>query len=170
MRHFALQGWLGALKFLATGRDVYIPDTVERELVNAVTDQPLLRGVLDAEWITVFRTTDPDYQGHFARFYDRLVVNGKNLGECGVLAMGAAYGCEMVIDDSVPRTIAEELGLSATATVPLLCSGIRAGQLTTVMVESLADDLLSGDYYLPFKKGGFRNHVLEHGLLDYEEL
>jgi hypothetical protein len=51
-----------------------------------------------------------------------------------------------------------------------LCEAIRAKQLTTVMVEALADDLLEGKYYLPFGRGGFRSHVLENGLLDWAEL
>lgn len=170
MRHFAFQGWLGVLRFLADGREVYIPDSVERELRDASIDIPAIRAVLDEEWIRVFRTTEDEYQRHYARFHDRLVADGKNVGECGVLAMGAAYGCELVIDDSVPRKIAEEMGLNVTATVPILCDAIRAKKLTTVMVESLADDLLSGKYYLPFGKGGFRQHVLENGMLDWEDV
>lgn len=170
MRHFAIQGWTGVLKFLANGREVYIPDTVERELLDIALELPALRAVLDAEWIKVFRSTDVDYQRSYAHFFDRLASGGKNIGECGVLAMGAVYGCEMVIDDSTPRNIANELGLNVTATVSVLCDAIRAKQLTTVMVESLADDLLSGDYFLPFTAGGFRQHVLEHGLLDWDEL
>lgn len=84
--------------------------------------------------------------------------------------MGEIYKCEVVIDDSVPRQIAEEMGMQVTATVPLLCAAIRAKKLTTVMVEALADDLLEGAYFLPFGSGGFRQHVLENGLLDYNEL
>lgn len=57
-----------------------------------------------------------------------------------------------------------------TATVPLLCDAIRARKLTTVMVEALADDLLESEYFLPFGRGGFRQHVMENGLLDYDEL
>jgi hypothetical protein len=34
-----------------------------------------------------------------------------------------------------------------------------------VMVEQLADNLLEGKYYMPFGPGGFRQHVLENGLL-----
>jgi hypothetical protein len=54
--------------------------------------------------------------------------------------------------------------------VPLLCDAIRAKKLTTVMVEDLVDSLLEGVYFLPFDRGGFRQHVIENGLLDYEEL
>lgn len=75
-----------------------------------------------------------------------------------------------MIDDATPRMIAEEKGIRVTATVPLLCEAIRAKQLTTVMVEALADSLLESEYYLPFGPGGFRRHVLENGLLDYDEL
>lgn len=170
IRHFALQGWIGVLRFLADGREVYIPDSVERELLDMAVELPVLHSVLDADWIKVFRSTDPDYVRAFGTFFDRLVAGGKNSGECGVLAMGAVYGCEMVIDDGTPRNIAEELGLEVTATVPVLCAAIRAKKLTTQMVESLADDLLSGAYFLPFGPGGFRSHVLEHGLLDWEDL
>ncbi|GAA1861319.1 hypothetical protein GCM10009715_05970 [Paeniglutamicibacter psychrophenolicus] len=83
--------------------------------------------------------------------------------------MGETYGCELVIDDGVPRRLAKEFGLNVTATVSILCDAIRAKKLTMVMVESLADDLLSGEYFLPFEKGGFRQHVLENGLLDWDE-
>ena len=170
LRHFAIQGWLGVLRFLAGERQIYIPDSVERELVNAVDHEPAVRGVLDAHWINVHRSTDLRYTGAFSYYEDRLVVEGKNRGECGVLAMRELYKCEVVIDDSTPREIGEERCIRVTATVPVLCDAIRAKRLTISMVEDLADHLLESEYYLPFKPGGFRQHVLENGLLDYDEL
>ncbi|WP_327042826.1 nucleotide-binding protein [Micromonospora ureilytica] len=170
LKHFTANGWLGVLRFLAEERPVYIPDSVERELNDATEYVSAVRAALDADWIRVHRSISPDYVKAFAHYVDRLVVNGKNLGECGVLAMGEIYKCEVVIDDATPRAIAEEKGIQVTATVPLLCEAIRAKKLTTVMVEALADNLLEGEYYLPFGPGGFRQHVLENGLLDYGEL
>lgn len=170
LRHFALQGWLGTIRFLAGENPVYIPESVERELSEAAADRPAVRAVLDADWILVHRTTDDDFNSAFAHYYDRLVVSGKNIGECGVLAMGEVYKCRTIIDDAVPRTIAEEKNMEVTATVPLLCEAIRAKQLTMVMAEGLADQLLEGEYFLPFSTGGFRNHVLINGLLDYDEI
>lgn len=149
---------------------MYIPDSVERELNDAFNLVPAVRQALEAEWISVYRSTSFEYAEAFSQYRDRLVVDGKNIGECGVLAMGKIYGCELVLDDATPRQIAEEEGLKVTATVPMLCEAIRAQKLTTVMVEQLADNLLEGDYYLPFGPGGFRRHVLENGLLDYEDL
>jgi predicted nucleic acid-binding protein len=170
LRHFAIQGWLGVLRFLAGERPVYIPDSVERELNHAAEHVSAARAVLDADWIRVHRSTSGDFSEAFAYYANRLVVGDKNLGECGVLAMGQIYKCEVVIDDATPRVIAKEKGIRVTATVPLLCDAIRAKQLTTVMVEALADNLLESEYYLPFGPGGFRQHVLENGLLDYDEL
>ena len=170
MRHFAEQGWLGVLRFLAGDRPVYIPESVERELSDQVGAIPTNRTVLDSDWIIVHRSISLDFIGAFAGYEDRLVVERKNRGECGVLAMGKVYGCELILDDAVPRQIAEDEGLRVRATVPLLCDAIREKQLTITMVESLADHLLESEYFLPFGKGGFRQHVLENGLLEYHEL
>ncbi|KWV32631.1 nucleotide-binding protein [Micromonospora rifamycinica] len=170
LRHFAKQGWLGVLRFLAEGRPVYIPDSVERELNRAVEHVAAARAVLDADWIHVHRSTDFDFIEAFAHYDDRLVADGKNLGECGVLAMGQVYKCEVVLDDATPRQIAEERGIRVTATVPLLCEAVRTKRLTMLMVEELVDHLLEGEYFLPFGVGGFRRHVLENGLLEYDEL
>jgi predicted nucleic acid-binding protein len=170
LRHFTAQGWLGVLRFLAADRPVYIPDSVERELDAATVHVPTVRAALEADWISVHRSTDPKFIDTFAHYADRLVVNGKNTGECGVLAMGELYGCEVVIDDSTAYKIAEEKGLRVTATVPILCRAIHTKKLTTVMVEAVVDNLLESDYHLPFGPGGFRKYVMENGLLDYGEL
>lgn len=170
LRHFAINEWLGVLRFLADGRTVYIPDSVQREPDEAAAHVSSIRAVLDAELVHVYRSTNFEFAEAYAHYFDRLVVDGKNVGECGVLAMGQIYKCEVVIDDATPRTIAEEKGIRVTATVPLLCGAIRAKKLTTVMVETLADNLLESEYFLPFGPGGFRQHVLENGLLDYDEL
>ncbi|MUL76449.1 nucleotide-binding protein [Mycolicibacterium sp. CBMA 226] len=169
LRHFAIQGWLGVLRFLADGHPVYIPDSVARELDEAADHAAAARAVLEANWINVYQSTDLGFGRAFSRYADRLVANRKNLGECGVLAMGELFGCKVVIDDATPYRIAEEMNIDVTATVPLLCQAVSAKRLTLTMVEELADNLLEGDYYLPFSRGGFRQHVIENGLLDYEE-
>jgi len=170
LRHFAAQGWLGVLRFLTRDRPVYIPDVVAFEIEEAAGHISAVRGVLEADWIQIYRGFEPDYLETFAGYRDRLVVGSKNRGECGVLAIGKLYGCEVVIDDATASTIAEEHSIKLTATVPLLCDAIRAKKLTTIMVEDLVDSLLEGEYFLPFGRGGFRQHVITNGLLDYEEL
>ncbi|MGP4021905.1 hypothetical protein [Actinomadura sp. 3N407] len=168
LRHFAAQGWLGVLRFLTEGRPVFIPDSVEREINAATNYVAATHAVLEADWINVYRSTDQRFAATFARYADRLVADGKNTGECGVLTMGELYGCEIVIDDLTAYSIAEEKGLRVTASVPLLCQSIRMKKLTMAMVEALADHLLESEYHLPFGPGGFRRHVIEHGLLDYD--
>jgi len=166
MRHFAQHGWLGVLKFLAAGRPVLIPDSVDGEIRRQVPDVPELQQVLDAEWIRVDRSDDLAVVMAFADYERRLAVGDRNRGECGVLALGKVHGYELVLDDREAYAIGESEGLNVTATLPLLCQAIREEQLTVAMVEALADDLISGEYHLPFGGGGFRTWALEQGLIE----
>jgi len=167
LRHFAHQGWLGVLHFVAGERAVVIPESVERELNHQIEDMATLRQVLEAPWIVVDRSDDIAFVAAFARYEERLAVGLNNRGECGVLALGAIRGYEVVLDDNVARNIATGEGLRVTSTLALLCNAIREGQLTVPLVEALADDLIIGDYYLPFGRGGFRRWACEEGLIDY---
>jgi predicted nucleic acid-binding protein len=167
LRHFALQGWLGPLRFITKDREVVIPESVEAELRRQAEDLLPMRMLLDTDWIHVDRSDDIPFLAAFARYEQRLVADGQNIGECGVLALGATRGWEMVLDDSTPRAIADEEGLAVTVTVQLLCDAIRAGMLTVPMTEQLADELIMGKYYLPFGRGGFRLFALQQGLIDY---
>lgn len=165
LRHFAQQNWLGALKFLTAERGAVIPESVERELFRQRADDARLDAVLAADWLEVDRSADLEFTVVFAEFERQIAVGQKNIGECGVLTLGKVRGLEMVIDDAVPRKLAEERGLRVLGTVRLLCDAVNVGQLTLAMVEALADDLLANKYRLPFKPGGFRRFALEEGLL-----
>lgn len=167
LRHFAVQGWLRALDFVAGSRRVVIPESVERELREQAHGLPVLHEVLEADWIVKDRSDDVPFLASFARYEERLVVGDVNRGECGVLALGEVRGYEVVLDDAVARTVAEEHGIRVTATVPLLCEAIREDKMTVSMVEKVADDLITGEYFLPFDQGQFRKHALENGLIDY---
>ena len=121
--------------------------------------------VLNAEWISTPEEDDVAVLVAFAQFERRLVVGDRNLGECGVLALGKARGWKLVIDDGAARQIAKEEKLEFTGTLGLLVQGIQEGRLTVAMVEDLADDLITGEYRLPFKRGGFRAWADGEGLL-----
>lgn len=169
LRHFTLRGWLGPLKFLTRDRGILIPESVLIELERQAQTEPDLRQVIDGVWVEVDRSDDIEFVTAFAAYEERLVRKGDdtNRGECGVLALGKVRGFEVVLDDGTARAIAEEEKLSVTATLPLLCEAIRAEELTVPMVEHLADELIAGDYFLPFGPGEFRRWALEQGLIDY---
>jgi predicted nucleic acid-binding protein len=167
LRHFATQGWLRIVDFLAADRLVIIPESVERELRNQAYGLPALHEILTADWIVKDRSDDLPFVAAFGRYEERLVVRDANRGECGVLALAEERGYEAVLDDAVPRKLSDEHGIRVTATVPLLCQAIREGKLTVPMVEKVADDLIAGEYFLPFGPGGFRRYALENGLIDY---
>lgn len=164
LRHFTLKGWLGVLKFLTAGHAV-IPESVEQEIRDQQHQHPDLRQILDAEWIVVDRSEDLEFLAAFARYEEHLVAGGRNRGECGVLALGRTHGYRIVIDDNVPRVLATREKLECTGTLGLPCEAIRKEQLTVPMVESLADDLIMGDYRLPFGPGGFKCWAEQQGLL-----
>ncbi|MFC7579887.1 hypothetical protein ACFQ23_02165 [Schaalia naturae] len=169
LRHFAVEGWLGVLKYLTRDRQVWIPDTVHEEITFQSSETPSLVQVLDAQWIRVDHGGDLEYAMAFARYKDRLASGRTNLGECGVLALGDTLGAEVVLDDRIARQIAEEEGIHVISTLTLLCDGIRQGKLTVGMVEQVADDLIAGDYYLPFGRGGFRYWALEQAMIGWED-
>lgn len=164
-----MNGWLGVLKFLTSDRGLLIPESVFIELGHQANSEPALRQVLEADWVKVDRCDDLQFVAAFAAYEERLVPKGTdtNRGECGVLALGRVKGFELVLDDGTARAIAEDEGLSVTATLPLLCGAIRAGKLTVPMVEHLADELIAGEYFLPFGPGHFRQWALEQDLIDY---
>ncbi|WP_235508908.1 nucleotide-binding protein [Aeromicrobium sp. Root236] len=169
LRHFAVQGWLRVLDFLSDERAIVIPESVELELRHQSHELPVLNEVLNADWIHTDYGLDLEFSEAFARYEERLVgQGGANRGECGVLALGEVRGFEVVLDDAVARNVANEKGIRVTATVQLLCEAVRAEKLTVSMVEQLADDLISGDYYLPFERGEFRRYALENGLIEYQ--
>lgn len=57
LRHFAIQGWLRVLHFLAGDRPILVPESVERELRRQAHEIPVLNEVLDATWIRIDRVT-----------------------------------------------------------------------------------------------------------------
>ena len=172
LRHFAVNGWLGVLKLIAekNGAQVLIPQAVEEELSDQRHSIPSLSQIFDADWITVDRSTDMRVLAAFSEYEELFVSGRKNLGECGVLALGKAMGYTVIIDDESPRLRGEADGVHVRVTLGLLCEGIREKLLTVTLVEALADDLLAGDYYLPFTAGGFRQWALEDGALDWEDM
>lgn len=104
LRHFAAQGWLRALEFLAGDRPIVVPESVERELRHQAHELPALNQVLDAPWITVDRSDDIAFLARFATYEERLAVGETNLGECGVLALGAVGASKWFWMTASPET------------------------------------------------------------------
>lgn len=165
--HFVAQGWLGILRLVVQERSLVVPESVERELRDLGSPHLLLASGTNP--FSVDRRNDAAYLAAFARYEGRLVAGGKNRGECGVLALGAVMARQqrddyiLVIDDRMARNLAQEDNLHFTTTLALLIDAIKLRLLTVDLVEALADDLLSGDYYLPFGPGGFRRWAIEEG-------
>lgn len=165
LRHFTLGGWLGVLKYLTRSHQAVVPESVEFELKAQSRTEAALSQVLDADWIHVDRSTDIAYLEAFAHYERLLVARDRNRGECGALALGKARGHQLVIDDRVAWNHARRDGLNCRGTLGLLCEAIRDRRLTVTMVEQFANDLLTGEYRLPFGQNGLREWADEQGLI-----
>lgn len=167
LSHFAKAQWLGALKLVLADHHVVIPDVVEHEIHQGAGSHPHLVGILPADWIKIVALNDPEHVSSFTQFAKALVgPDGRNLGECGVLALAQNLDSAVaVIDDRAARKAADEAGLQVRGTVGLLCDAIHAKILTVPMVSAVADDLLATDYRMPFKAGDFAKWAAENGLI-----
>ncbi|WP_019634699.1 hypothetical protein [Actinomadura atramentaria] len=140
-----------------------IPDTVVAELREGVHAHSHLTAVLEASWI---EHCEVPVSAEFAMFAARLVgANGRDIGETGVLAYAKTHGATAVIDDGAARKAAQAYGVEHTGTLGLLCESIRTGLLTVALVSALADQLMEGEYRLPFGLGGFERWAKEQGLV-----
>ncbi|WFE26468.1 nucleotide-binding protein [Solwaraspora sp. WMMD791] len=167
MSHFARSQWLGVLKAILAEASVVIPDVVEDELRDGAARHGYLQMVLDADWIDVVRLDQSPQITAFTYYSQRLVgPDGRNAGECGVLALAEATPRAIaVVDDRVARNAAKSRQVEVRGTLGLLCDAIRQEFLTVPLVSALADDLLQNSYRLPFGPGGFAKWASDEGLL-----
>lgn len=166
LSHFAHAQWLGVLKIVLKDYRVLIPDVVAEELRNGTERHHHLRSVLDAEWIETVSLETSAELAAFAHYERQLVgPGGRNIGECGVLALAETLPSAVaVVDDRVAAEATRGRPVALRRTLGLLCDAIRAGLLTVPLVSALADDLLKTQYRLPFKPGGFAEWCAREGL------
>lgn len=166
LSHFARSQWFGVLKAVLHGGRVVIPDVVADELRNGVSQYPHLRVVLDADWIESVALDTEEQLKAFAFYTERLVgPDGRNAGECGVLALAETIPSSIaVVDDRVAVNAAKVRHVKVRRTLGLLCEAIHKELLTVPLVSALADDLLANDYRLPFHPGGFARWAEQQGL------
>lgn len=124
-----------------------------------------IEAALRADWIEHRELCSSEEIDFFAQFSARLVKGERNLGEAAVLALARVTDGTAVIDDGAARKAAEDYRIKLRPTLALLCEAVQAGLLTVSLVSALADDLLAGQYRLPFRQGGFEKWACDNGVL-----
>ena len=152
LSHIARQNWRGALRFIVGQRCATIPDVVVTELRAGLSRYPYLSMVLDASWLVQHSLTSPEELDAFATFSSLLVARDRNWGEVGVLAYAKVHGATAIIDDGPARNAARRHGIPCRGTLGLVCDAVNQGHITLSMASALADDLLEGEYRLPFTR------------------
>lgn len=164
LSHFARAGWLGVLRLLAPTNTILIPDLVADEIRQAPTAHAWLPQILTHPWIVITPVTTEAELLAYSRYARRLVGDdGRNTGECGVLALAETHGYVAVLDDHAAVKAATAAGVTVRRTLGLLCDAIEQGQLTLAMVSALADSLLETGYRLSLPPGGFARWAIESG-------
>jgi predicted nucleic acid-binding protein len=166
LSHFARSQWLGALKAVLKDGRVVIPDVVHDELRTGAALNSQLQAVLNADWIERVSLDAPAQLAAFAYYEQRLVgVDGRNVGECGVLALAETTpNAVAVLDDREAVNAAKSRAVKVRRTLGLLCDAIRQDLLTVPLVSALVDDLMRDSYRLPFEPGGFARWAEDLGL------
>jgi predicted nucleic acid-binding protein len=144
---------------LAPEHHVIIPDVVRHELEIAGPSQIHLPLILQQNWIRTRAVDSMEELAALGRYTARLVgADGRNLGECGVLALAEVHGWTAIIDDAEACRAAKDVPgrpVDVRRTLGLLCEAVREGHLTEEMISELADDLAASNYRVPFAPGGF---------------
>ena len=169
LSHFAKSGWLGVLKMLAPGHHIVIPDLVRHELEIAGPSQVHLSPILQQEWIETRAIESMEELAALGRYSKRLVgADGRNIGECGVLALAEVHGWTAIIDDAEACKAATDVpdhAVDVRRTLGLLCEAVREGHLTKETISEVADDLAASNYRVPFEPGGFIAWAEQNGQL-----
>ncbi len=119
LSHFARAGWLGVLQMLAPGNVIVIPDTVEREIQEACGVNAWLAQILTHSWIEVAPIQSEAEIDAYSRYARRLVGdNGRNTGECGVLALAEVHGLVAVVDDHAGHKAGSANGVRVPSNAP----------------------------------------------------
>jgi predicted nucleic acid-binding protein len=160
--HFAIEGRLGVLKAVVGPGTAVIPDPVCAELQSFAAKDARVAAALSQPWL-VHRPLQTDAEIRaFAKFSALLVHRDRNHGEAGVLALASCTGWRAVIDDLAGRKAASRAGIRLSGTMALMYEAVQGGLLTMRLVSALADDLLNGEYRLPFPPGGFEKWAREN--------
>lgn len=92
--------------------------------------------------------------------------NGRDVGECGVLAPAEAHHRTAVIDDQEACEGCQENWIGEGPSHPgVLCDAVRQGLLTRETISAVADDLVRSEYRVPPEPGAFIRWAEEKGLL-----
>lgn len=164
LTHFTRGGWLGVLRMLAPDNVILIPETVEREIQEACGIHAWLAETLSHSWIQVVAVASEAELEAYSRYARRLVGDdGRNTGECGVLALAEVRGLVAVVDDYAGYKAGTARGIQVRRTLGLLCDAVEVGQLNLDTVSAVVDSLLQTDYRLPIPPGGFVQWAIESG-------
>ncbi|WP_061294975.1 hypothetical protein [Herbidospora cretacea] len=165
LNHFALADRFDVLRDLMVGTECMTTEIVRAEIRDGLPDRPLLRSVLDADWLGVVTISSRKAFEDFVEWTRRIGSTQRDRGEASVFAAAERAGAISIIDDADAKKVGIAHGLRTHGTVWLLAMACREGKLTEVSAGNIIDALIATGMRLPCSGSSFGEFARRHGLL-----
>ncbi|GLW97100.1 hypothetical protein [Microtetraspora sp. NBRC 16547] len=165
LSHFARAERLDVLRDMLVGASCLTTHVVRQELREGAREHPLLRDVLDADWLGVARLDSLEEIGCFAKWVQRVGSSDRNLGEASVFSAAELRGGIAITDDRDAVVVGRTHGLEVHGTVWLLASACQDGKISEVGAGNIIDALVMTGMRLPCSGAMFGCYARRYGLL-----
>ncbi|GGO29568.1 hypothetical protein [Microbispora bryophytorum] len=159
LNHFARAERLDVLRDLLAGDTSVTTHVVREELRAGVQEHPLLRTVLDTDWLGLARLDSFDEIRCFAKWTQRIGCSERDWGEASVFAAADLFHGVAITDDREAVAVGRAHGLEVHGTVWLLARACFKGKLNDVAAGNIVDALRATGMRLPCSGSTFGSFV-----------
>ncbi|MDF5754455.1 DUF3368 domain-containing protein [Spongiactinospora sp. TRM90649] len=164
LSHFARAERLDVLRDLLVGENCLTTSIIRDELRTGLDKHPLLRHILDADWLGVERLESIEELRSLVAWQQRIGSSQRNLGEASVFCVAETSGAIAITDDREAVAVARSYGLEVHGTVWLLAIACREGKLSEVGAGNIIDALIATGMRLPCDGTGFLSYARRSGI------
>ncbi|WP_063813339.1 hypothetical protein [Herbidospora daliensis] len=165
LSHFARAERLDVLRDLMVGTPCLTTEIVREEIRSGLPDHPLLRNVLDADWLGIVTLSSREALDGFVKWTRRIGSTQRDRGEASVFSAAELDGGIAITDDQRAKIVAAAHGLEVHGTLWLLAVACQKGKLTEVSAGNIVDALIATEMRLPCSGSAFGEFARRHGLL-----
>ncbi|MFF0867827.1 DUF3368 domain-containing protein [Nonomuraea sp. NPDC003560] len=163
LNHFARAERLDVLRDLLAGTACLTTHVVREEIRAGMEEHPLLRTVLDADWLGLARLDSLEELRCFMKWAQRIGSAERNLGEASVFSAAELARGIAVTDDREAVTVGRAHGLDVHGTLWLLARATQDGKLNEVAAGNLVDALIATGMRLPCSGSTFGSYIRRNG-------
>ncbi|MBG0819714.1 hypothetical protein HS048_02975 [Planomonospora sp. ID91781] len=159
LNHFARAERLDVLRDLLMGTTCLTTHVVREEIRAGMQAHPVLRAVLEADWLGLAKLDSLDEIRCFAKWVQRIGSSERNLGEASVFSAAELSHGIAVTDDREAVAVGRAHGLEVHGTVWLLARACCDGKLNEVAAGNIVDALRATGMRLPCSGSTFGSYT-----------